>query len=484
MSDNKQIINSIIWKGFERFGVLGTQFVIQIILARMLDPDDYGMLALMMVFVSIANILVQNGLNTALIQNKDVKEEDYSSVFWVSFFLACVIYALIYVFAPVIGRLYNRDDIIVPLRCLALMLLPASLNSIQLARVTRQMQFKKIFFSNLAGAAVSGAAGITSACCGGGLYALIVQSLTNVITVCAVMRITSGLRICLKCNLGRAKVFLSFGWKLAVSSILNTLTENIRSMAVGLKFDAAALGYYERGMQFPQYGINVIQGTVQSVMLPAMSQNQEDTAKVKSIMKNAMSVSAYLVFPMLAGLAGIAESFIGLFLTDKWMASVPYMQVYCLVFAFYPIHVSNLQALNAMGRSDLYLKLEVIKQAYGLLVLAAVLAAAGTPLSIPVSSAVLIPLGWYVNAYYNKKLTGYGFWEQACDVMPSLIMSVIMYGIVTRINMFGLGYFKTIVIQILTGIAVYFGMSFLTNNREFKKISGFIYSLINNTEHR
>lgn len=473
MSDNKRIINGLIWKGLERFGVLGVQFIIQIILARLLSPNDYGVLALMMIFVSVANILVQNGLNTALIQNKEVTEDDYSYVFWFSFLIACGIYIIIFISSPLIGRLYDHDNIVFPLRCLALMLLPASLNSIQLARVSRQMQFRKIFFSNLAGAVTSGVIGILLAYKGAGLYALVAQSLSNVMAVCIVMRATSGLRIRLKFDFERVKVFFSFGWKLAVSSILNTITENIRSMSIGLKFDAAALGYYERGMQFPQYGINVIQGTVQSVMLPAMSENQDNKTEAKRIMKNAISISAYLVFPMLAGMAAVAKSFIGLLLTDKWMASVPYMQIYCIIFAFYPIHVSNLQAMNSVGRSDLYLKLEIIKQVYGLVFLAVVLVLAKTPLFIAISGVALIPLGWFVNSFYNKELIGYSFGEQVKDVMPSLLMSTTMFLIVMSMNFIGMGYLKTLIAQIIVGLVVYLMMSIITRNREFIKLLRF-----------
>lgn len=475
--ENKKIVRGLIWKGLERFGVLGTQFVVQIILARLLDPDDYGMLSLMLVFVSVANILVQNGLNTALIQNKEVLEEDYSSVFWISFMLATGIYVIIFMVSPLVGRLYGNGTIVWPLRVLALMLFPGALNSIQLARITRHMEFRKIFFSNLSGAVVSGIVGIVLAYRGAGLYALVAQSLTNVIVVCFIMWFTSGMKLIFRCNMERVRIFFSFGWKLAVSSILNTITENIRSMAIGLKFDAAALGYYERGMQFPQYGINVIQGTMQSVMLPAMSEQQDDKTKAKVIMRNTITLSTYLVFPMLAGMAGIARAFIALLLTEKWLASVPYMQVYCIVFAFYPIHVSNLQALNSVGRSDLYLRLEIIKQAYGLAVLLFVLFVARSPLWIAVSSVLLIPLGWFVNAFYNKELIGYGFGEQFFDILPSLVMSVIMFMAVVSLDMLGFDCLVTLILQIVTGIVIYFILSVLTRNREFKKLLKIVRAL-------
>ena len=244
--ENDRIISGLFWKTLERFGVLGIQFIIQIILARLLDPDSYGMLAIMMVFISVANILVQNGFSTALIQNRQVDEKDYSSVLWMSMVIALTIYVAIYLGAPFVGRVYKNDAIVAPLRVLSLMLFPGALNSVQLAKVTREMMFRKIFYSNLSGAVLSGIAGITMAYLGFGLYSLVWQSLLNVVIVCVVMRFSSGLKILFAIDKTRVKEFFSFGWKLAVSSILNTITENIRSMVIGVRFDIAMLGFYER----------------------------------------------------------------------------------------------------------------------------------------------------------------------------------------------------------------------------------------------
>lgn len=475
--ENNRILSGLFWKALERFGVLGIQFIIQIALARLLDPDSYGLLAIMMVFISIANIFVQNGFSTALIQNKKVNEKDYSSVFWMSLAIALVAYAVIFLIAPLIGRVYKSDEIVAPLRVLALILFPGALNSVQLAKVTREMMFRKIFYSNLSGVVLSGIVGIAMAYWGFGLYSLVGQSLLNTVIVCIVMRFTSGFKISFAVDLKRVKEFFSFGWKLAISSILNTITENIRSMSIGIKFDTAMLGYYERGMQFPQYGINVVQGTVQSVLLPAMSEHQDDKERARSIMRNAISLSAYLIFPIMAGLAAVSKSFVGLLLTEKWMPSVPYMQIYCFIFAFWPIHVTNLQAMNSVGRSDLYLRLEIIKQAYGLPVLAIALYFAKMPIAVAVSSLVLIPVVWFTNAYFNKRLIGYGFWDQVRDVMPSLALSLSMFVLVLFINKAGMGYLVTICIQIGAGIFFYLAMSIITKNKNYIRLRGILLDL-------
>ena len=250
------------------------------------------------------------------------------------------------------------------LACMAvLMLIPGAFNSVQLAKVSREMDFKQVFRSNIGGVVLSGVAGIILAYCGAGLWALVAQTLLNVVFACTVMFITVKWRPKLVCNLRRVKVLFAFGWKLLVSSLLDTLYQDLRSLVIGKKYDAGTLGYYNRGKQFPQFFISAVNGTVQSVMLPAMSAKQDEPEKVKDLMRSSVTLSSYVIFPMMAGLAAVAPALVELLLTEKWLPCVPYMQIYCFSLAFYPVHSCNLQAINAMGRSDIFLKLEISKRA-------------------------------------------------------------------------------------------------------------------------
>ena len=339
----KSSVSAFLWKLLERFGVSGTQFVLQIILARLLDPEHYGVLSIMIIFTTLANVFVQNGFNTALIQNKDVKEEDYSSVLWVSLGIAGVLYAALFFAAPLIGSFYEMPDIVFPFRVLALMLFPGALNSVQLAKVSKEMDFRKVFTSNLVAVIVSGVAGVVIALQGGGVWALVAQTLINVVMACIVMAFTVKLKLRFICQLDRVGILLSFGWKLLVSGLIETLYQDIRSLVIGKKYDSETLGYYNRGKQFPQFIINAVNGAVQSVMLPMMSAQQDDKSKVKTTMRTSIMTSAYIIFPMMAGLAGVAAPMVSLLLTDKWLPCVPYLQIYCFTFAFYPVHSCNLQ---------------------------------------------------------------------------------------------------------------------------------------------
>lgn len=459
------------WKLMERFGVQGIQFVLQIVLARLLSPEHYGALSLMVIFTSLANIFIQTGFNTALIQNKDVTEEDYSSVFWVTLGVAALMYGIIFVAAPVIAVFYQMPDIVLPLRVLALMLFPGAINSVQLAKVSRDLDFKKVFFSNIGGILVAGLAGIAVAHMGGGLWALVAQTLLNVVTACIVMFFTVKWQPRLLCNWKRVGVLFHFGWKLLASNLLDTLYTDLSSLVIGKKYDSGTLGYYNRGKQFPQFIITAVNGTVQSVLLPAMSAEQDDKAKVKMLMRTSMTMSAYVIFPMMAGLAAVASPLVSLLLTDKWLPCVPYMQIYCFNLAFYPVHSCNLQAVNAVGRSDLLLKLEIIKKSYGIIILTIAVFCFDSPLAIAATGLITTWISWLVNAFPNKKLIGYSYKEQMLDIMPILFMALAMCAVVMLIGrccqMVEMLTILTMMVQIAVGIVVYLVMSLLVKPRPF-----------------
>ena len=453
------VLSALIWKFLERFGVQCTQFVLQIILARLLDPEHYGVLSMMVIFTTLANVFIQRGFNTSLVQNKDTTEEDYSSVFWVTMSTAVLLYGGLFAAAPLISQFYNMPGLVQPFRVLCLILFPGALNSIQLAKVSRALDFKKVFRSNVAAIIVSGAVGIALAYMGAGLWALVAQNLTNVVVACVVMWFTVKWRPRLVCNLRRVKELFSYGWKLLVSGLIDTLYQDLRSLVVGKKYDSGTLGYYNRGKQFPQFIINAINTTVQSVMLPAMSANQDEQSKLKEMMRNSISLCAYIVFPMMLGLAGVAQPLVNLLLTDKWLPCVPYLQIYCLSLMLYPVNSCNLQAINAMGRSDMFLKLEIIKKGYGIIFLVAAVFLFDSPLAIAGTGAITSWLSWFVNAFPNKKLVGYSYLEQIKDVLPTIVLSAIMFVVVLLMGTVSLPILLVMLLQVTIGAVVYVGLS-------------------------
>lgn len=447
--------NALVWKLLERFGVLGTQFLLQIVLARILNPEDYGVLSIMVIFTTLANVFIQNGFNTSLIQNKDVTEEDYSSVFWVSLFITMIVYGILFFAAPVIADFYDMPSLVKPFRVLCLVLFPGAYNSIQLAKVSRELDFRKVFYSNMAGIIVAGGLGIVVALMGGGLWALVIQTLMNVAIACIVMMFTVQWKPQLVLNFERIKILFSYGWKLLASGLLDTLYQNLQSLVIGKKYNAVTLAFYERGKQFPQYGISAINSAVQSVLLPAMAAEQDDLSKVKDMTRKSVAISSFLLFPMMAGLAAVSPTLVSLLLTDKWLPCVPYMQICCISFAFYPIYSSHLQAMKAVGRSDIFLKLEIAKKVVGIAMLLVAVFYFSTPIAIALTGVISIPFDIFINALPNKKLIRYNYSEVIKDIMPPLVISIIMFLVVECIRLLHWGNLVTLCVQIMVGIFVY-----------------------------
>lgn len=468
--NNNQLAKGLIWKLLERFGVQGIQFILQIILARLLDPEHYGVLSLMIIFTSLANVFIQTGFNTSLVQNRKIKEDDYSSVFWVSLVIAVVLYIILFFAAPAIAVFYKMPDIVAPFRVLALVLIPGALNSIQLAKVSRELDFKKVFTSNIGAVIFSGLTGIILAYCGMGIWALVAQNLLNSAIACVVMWFTVKWHPRFVCDLYRVKVLFSFGWKLLVSSLIDTLYQDLSSLIIGKKYDSGTLGYYNRGKQFPQFIINAINGAVQSVMLPAMSAKQDSKSQVKELTRASITLSSYIIFPIMGGLAGVATPLVELLLTEKWLPCVPFLQIFCFSFAFWPIHTSNLQAINAMGRSDIFLKLEIIKKIIGVGVLAIAVFCFNTPIAIAMTGCFTGVISCFINAYPNKKLIDYSYMEQMHDILPSFMATLVMFLCVWGIEAADLSSIIMLLIQIVVGVLVYLIISIVFKLRPFKML--------------
>lgn len=452
-----RILSSLIWKFMERGGTQGIQFIVQIVLARLLLPKDYGLIALVVIFTSIAGVFVQSGLNTALIQKKDADETDFSSVFYLSLFLACLIYVILFFAAPFIAAFYKMPEITAVFRILSVTLIFGAVNSIQNAVVSRNLQFKRLFFSSTGAIAGSGAVGIYMAYAGYGVWALVGQQISNQLLITLILWFTVRWRPRLHFSVKRVKALFSFGWKILVSSLLHAVYRDIYSLVIGKMYNPAMLGFYNRGQQFPSFLVSNIDGSIQSVLFPVIASHQDNRARVKDMMRRGIVTSSFLVFPMMAGLAVTAEPLVKLLLTDKWLLSVPFIQLFCVFYALSPINTANLQAIKGLGYSGISLTLSVIKKTVGLSILAVTMfygvhaIALGAVLSEIISS--------FINAYPNKKLINYSYKEQWNDIMPSLLLSLAMGALVYSIKWLGLPVFATLLIQICTGVALYFGLA-------------------------
>ena len=456
---SQKTLSSFLFKVVESLGNQGIAFVVSLLLARLLDTSDYGVLSMLMVFIAVAQVFVQSGLNTALIQRKDVDETDLSSVFYVSFGVAAAFYALLFVLAPWLAAFFNMPALKSTLRVMALILLPGSLVSVQTAVVARQMAFRKLMIASLCATVISGTVGVVMALSGAGYWALVAQQMTNQCTLAILLLVLIKWRPRRVFSFARVKSHLRFGWKLLVSGLLDTGFTNLRSAVIGKKFSDDALAFYTRGKQFPELAMNAINGSISSVILPVLSEQQDETERMKQTMRRSIMLSSFIVVPMMAGLAAVAEPMIRLLLTDKWLPCVPFLQLCCIDYALYPIHTNNLSAINAKGRSDVFLKLEIIKKAYGLAILLVSVLCFDGVMAIAWGGVISSAVSAAVNAHPNRELIHYGFLEQLHDILPTILISLVMFGVVYAMNTLALPAAALLVLQIVAGAAVYGGLS-------------------------
>lgn len=452
-----KVVSNLIWKLLERTGVQGIQFIVQIILARILLPSDYGIISLITIFIALANVFIQSGFNTALIQKKNVREEDYSSVLYISLGLATILYIILFLAAPIIADFYKILELKQVLRVLSIILFFGAFNSIQNAIIARTMQFKKLFKISVFSILISGIVGITLAYAGFGVWALVIQQIINQVSITVILWFTLKWRPKLVFSINRVRNLFSYGWKLLLSSLIDTLYMNLRGLIVGKLYTSQMLAFYNRGEQFPQLIVSNINGSIQSVMLPTLSSEQDNKQRVKELVRRSIVTSSFLLFPIMIGLAVVSEPLIKILLTEKWLDCVPFMQVFCLTYALWPIHTANLQAINALGRSDIFLKLEIIKKIIGVTIL--IISMFYGVYIIAVGGLVAGIISTFINSYPNRKLLNYSYKEQIKDILPSLILSIVMGGIVYSILFINMSPYLTLIIQILLGAVVYIGLA-------------------------
>lgn len=444
---------AFIWKLLERFSVAGMTFIIQIVLARLLLPSDFGAIAILLVFVQISNVFVQNGFNTALVQAKEVDDDDYSSVLWLNLMVAGVLYLLWFFLAPSISLFYANPDLVPTLRVLAIMIFPGAVNSVQIAHLSRELNFRAMFVTNFIAVLLSGAIGIGLAMVGVGVWALVFQQLSNVVLVTVVMIFVVKWRPRFVIRWHRLRALFRFGSKLLASSLLDTLYNNVYNVVVGKLYDAKTLGYYSKAAQFPTIIVDTLNGAISSVLLPVMSKVQDHLQAVKSMMRKSIVMSSYVIFPIMTGLALCAEPIIILLLTEKWQPAVPFLQILCFTYIFFPIHTSNLQAINAIGRSDIYLKLEVLKKIVGVVSILVTV-----PFGVMAMTWSKIAYGFIsslINAWPNKQLLQYSYLEQIKDILPNMIATAIMALFVYLCSLLPVGLAVRLIIQIVVGILSY-----------------------------
>ncbi len=476
MTKRSIVITNMLWRFAERSGAQGVSFVVSLVLARLLEPEIYGVVSLITVFTAFFTLFIDSGFQNALIQKKDADQLDFSTVFYVNVALGVLLYGAMFAAAPAIARFYQQDGMTPYIRVLSLTLVLGGVNGVQTAIVAKRMQFKRFFYATLGGTLISAVAGVAMACCGMGIWALIAQRLVNQAIDTLVLWHTVRWRPSPVFSVQRLGPLFRYGSRLLGSSLLNSLTTNLASLIVGRLYAAEALAYYEKGRSIPFLVVQNIQTAVQSVLFPVIAECQDERQRVRTILYQSLRTSAYCLFPCMVGIGVCAETLVRLLFTEKWMDMVPYLRLWCFVCAFFLLHTANLQVIQALGRSDIYLKIELIKQAMMLVSLAAT-AAFGT-LAILRGMAAVAALSYAVNAWPNGRLVSYGFGKQVRDLLPILLLNVGMGFAVWLAGWLPLPDLLLLPVQAATGVLVYLGVSRVWKLDVFVQMTGLVKQLI------
>lgn len=448
-----KVFSGLLWRFAERIGAQSVSLIVSIILARILAPEAYGTIALVTVFTTILNVFVDSGLGNALIQKKDADDLDFSSVFYFNICICCVLYLFMFVAAPAIATFYHDISLTPVIRVLSLTIVISGVKNIQHAYVARTMQFKRFFFATLGGTAGAAIIGIYLAYKGYGVWALVAQQLFNTTVDTIILWITVKWRPKKAFSFDRLKQLLSYGWKLLVSALLDTGYGELRQLVIGKLYTSADLAFYNRGRQFPDLIMDNVNVSINSVLFPTMSQSQDDKDRVKEITRIAVKSGTYVMAPLMMGMAFCAEPIVSLILTDKWLECVPYMRIFCITFMFYPVHISNLNAIKAMGRSDVFLKLENIKKIVGLIILLSTMWFGVMAMAYSLLLSTVLSL--IINSWPNRKLLNYPLKDQIKDIALSILLAAAMGACVYSIRLLNLGNLLTLLIQVPLGAFIY-----------------------------
>lgn len=472
MNDSKQIVSNFVWKFSERIFARGIEFGISVVLARLLSPDDFGVISMVLVFITLADVFVSSGFSTALIQKKNANETDFSTMFYCSLASSVIVYSVIFLCAPYISEFYNMHELTLVTRVFALRIPLSVYNSIQHAYVSRHMMFKRFFFSTLFGTVLSGVVGILLALNGFGVWALISQYFVNTIVDTLVLAFTVHWYPKLLFSRSSAAELMSYGWKILFAEFSGNFFGQLRSLVIGRYYSASDLAIYNKGQQIPGLIYTNIGTSITTVLFPAMANINDDKEDIKRILRESTQILSYVLFPILIGLACVSKTFVITLFTEKWIAAVPFVIWMCFDYCIAVWGINILPALKAIGESGIVLKLEFLKKPVFIVLL---IVGVKTNLTAVAITMVLYELyGTLVNIISSKKYLDYSLKESVSDIFPALIQSLIMGAAVYLLQFIGWSSFVTLMIQVICGIILYIVMSAFTHNRSFMFILNYL----------
>lgn len=453
----RKSLTGFMWRMGEGVIAQGMTFVVGMVLARLLSPTEFGLVALSTLFLAVVNVFADCGLGQALIQKKNTDELDSNTVFYAGLGVVAVLYVLVFMFAPLVADLFGQPPVANLIRVAALTMFLSSYNSVQTAEISRNLDFKKFFYIGIVCSGVSGIIGLCLAFAGYGVWALIAQSMSYTITRTIMLNRIIRWIPKPQFSFERFRGLFSYGVNLMVAGVIGMIFNQMKGFLIGLRYQPADLSYYNRGESMPSILCNNINGTINQIMLPALSKLQDEPMAMKAGIRRSMMLSSYVLVPMMFGLVAVAKNVIVILFSDKWLPAVPFLQVIAVGYCFSILSSTNLMAINAIGRSDITLKLEFIKKPIYLALLLAGMHIG--PLAIAAAVAINSILAMIFNAWPNRKLIHYSLLEQWKDVYPQFLLSFVMCAIVWVIGMLNWNIYLLFFTQVAIGSLFYIGSS-------------------------
>ena len=466
-----KVVSSLTWKLFERFVSQGLSLAIQIILARLLLPEDFGSLAIIVAITNYAAIFVQSGIATALILKKDLDDKDVSTVLISCLILASAFYTILFVAAPFIANAFESDILVPTLRIQSLVLFLNAINSVQTAILSRKMQFKRLFVRSLIAVPVSGIVGIAMAYLGFGLWSLVMYNLSNMLVVVLVMNIGNDLRIKLGFSMEKARTIYSFSSKILVTSFVSGGYDLMRTMAIGKKYNTNDLAFYDKAYSYSYYVVNILNSSISSVMLPTFSKKQDDINEIKLIARRSTKLSAFVMIPLMVGIATIATPLVRLLLTEKWMECVPYLMIFCMLRIPGIFMAIDKQIFYAIGRSEINMYYEICL--FIINIIALIISLKMGVLWIAIFACAIEYIGLIAIFTLSKKFVNYNFKERLLDLWKSIASSIVMFVGLNFINL-QTSDLVTILAKFIIGVVVYLLMSMILSDDSLK----YIFSIV------
>lgn len=440
-----------IYKFAERGASQGISFVIQIILARILLPEEFGTIALLTVFITILDVFVTYGFGNSLVVNKKSDDLDFSTCFHFGLFLSIILYALVYVTSPYISEyFYGHDELELLVKVMALRMPIAAVNSVQHAYIAKAMKFKLFFYATLVGTILSGVVGIVMAYMGFGVWALAAQYLSNSLFNTITLWIVSDWRPKWMFSFRRLKVIYDYGWKILAVGLIDTIFGQIRSLVIAKQYSRSDLAYYNRGISFPGFGMKLVEPTISGVLFPALSNCNDDRVMMKTITQRVIKTSTFIICCIMSFMFAISKPLVLILLTEKWLPCVVFLQIGCIAYVLRPLQIINDCVIRASGRSALLLNLNILKKGIGLVLLFICM-----PYGVEAIAWSYVGFNFistFINIYPNKSILHYGYREQFKDLGYNLLVGFIMGCIVWTVTLLPVGFSLMLILQIIVGV--------------------------------